>query len=179
MSPRRCRLVRCVAAHLTLLTVALGAGCGAGSAGADVRLSAAEFRAQADAVCKRANAKILALNQEDIGGTPDEFVRGIDRGLAVVAEELTELRRITPPVAMELAFMSALDQLDKRQVTVRRLRDRYAKGARSEGELADDVTLAQQAITEARAKGKALGLTECFDEDLAQTSDAPVNPVSP
>jgi hypothetical protein len=160
------------------LAVLLGAGCG-GSGGTVERLSAGEFRAQADAICKRANAKILALNHEDVGGGPDVLVRGIDRGLGVVARELTELRGIAPPIAMESMFAEALDQLDKRQGIVRRIRDRYAGGERSAAALATDVALAEQAIAAARGQAESLELTQCFDEDLAQSGDTPVVPLSP
>ena len=157
--------------------MALVAGCGGGSDPGGGRLSTVEFRAQADAICEQANAKIVSLGSEAAGGSPQAFVRGVERGLEAVSIELTALGQLQPPAEMASTFASALDRLDRRQVIVRRLRERYARDAAAE--LASDVELAERAIAAARTKAKSLGLTECFDEDLSQTSAAPLTPVAP
>jgi hypothetical protein len=134
------------AAPILLLCLA-AAGCGGGGGGGGDRLSAAEYREQADAICKQADEDLRALPQPKSAAELNDFV---DKVEPIVNGAVDDLDDLNPPEDLEQAHdrwvnqnrdvLNALDDLRNASATTIRQRatefanlsDRATKTARDD-----------------------------------------------
>src|SRR5215208_1237742 len=109
------------AAALLALTAAL-AGCGGGDDGGK-RLSAAQYRRQADAICARTNADLRALDTPDSLNAMKDFV---DEAKPIAQSAVDDFAELQPPEDLETAHdrwvgqnrrvVELLDELTEQQL---------------------------------------------------------------
>jgi hypothetical protein len=139
---------------LTIAVIgALAAGCGGGS---DGRLSKQEFLQQANAICKRYDAKVAALGSPS---SPADIPRFVEKGIPVIQQGIAELRALRPPADLESDYNRMLDETEKAIPAARRLADAAENR---------DAAAVQKAIEEGNAADEAsdriatkLGLSKC------------------
>jgi hypothetical protein len=95
-------------ALLTLLAGVLSA-CG------DSRLSAAELRSQAGAIC---HATADAIDRIAVPDTPDQGARFLRRGLLRMGPELTRLKALKPPTDLEPEYRQAIELATRELSTI-------------------------------------------------------------
>jgi hypothetical protein len=143
---------------LALVLAALLSGCGGDEDGD--RLSAEEFRTQANAICAEYNQTIADLGEPP---SPEEIPGYVDRVIPVVEDGLAELRALNPPAELEEDYNTMLDEVAK-----------AIPAARALGEAAadQDVTALQEAIEEGQRADEAadqiarrLGLDRCAADE--------------
>jgi hypothetical protein len=143
---------------LGLVLAALLSGCGGNDNGD--RLSAEEFRTEANAICAEYNQKIADLGEPP---SPEEIPGYVDRVIPVVEDGLAELRALNPPAELEEDYNTMLDEVAK-----------AIPAARALGEAAadQDVTALQEAIAEGQRADEAadeiarrLGLETCAADE--------------
>ena len=144
------------------LVAALGAGAlviaGCGGGGNGDRLSRAEFVSQADAICRRYEARLEALGQPM---NVTELRSFADKALPIAKDGRRELEDLEPPEELEDTYDAWLEQGDEAIEIVERLRDAAADGDRAEiGRIAAD---AQRTDAEANRLAGELGFEECGD----------------
>lgn len=129
------------------------AGCGGG--GGD-RLSKEDFQQQANAVCKKYDAKIKALGQPTSPADIPEFV---EKGIPVIQQGIAELRALRPPEELQADYDRMLDETEKAIPAARKLADAAEK---------QDAAAVQEAIKAGNDADQAsdrlatkLGLSEC------------------
>jgi hypothetical protein len=132
---------------------ALAVGCGGGGGGD--RLSKQEFQQQANAICKRYNAKIAALGP----ASPSDIPQFVEKGVPVIQQGIAELRALRPPADLEDDYNRMLDEAERAIPAARKLGDAAAK---------QDAAAVQQAIKAGNAADQAsdriatkLGLSDC------------------
>lgn len=139
------------------LAVPLAAGCGGDGPG---RLSAADYRERADAICAAADTALADLDEPRDATALETFLR---RGLAIGRRELDGLRALAPPAA------SARDHDAATALIERQLRIvESALGRLDDGEDPVDVLMAaDRAVGDlaerADARARAIGLRVCGD----------------
>jgi hypothetical protein len=137
-SASRNATLRRLRAGLTSATIAfvlaLGAGCGGG--GSEDRLTAADFRQQANAICEKYNEKIQAIGNPS---TPEEIPEFVNKGIPVIRQGIAELRALRPPAELEDDYDRMLDETEKAIPAAQKL----AKAAKNR-----DAAAAQEAIAE-------------------------------
>lgn len=131
-------------------------GCGGG--GGSDRLSADEFRQQANAVCDKYDAKITALapsSGADVASSVEKVIPLIEQGLA-------ELRALNPPEELADDYDRMLDETAKAIPAARKLADAAAN---------QDTAAMQEALQEGRRASDEsdriateLGLTQCVSD---------------
>jgi hypothetical protein len=143
---------------LGLSLAALLSGCGGDDDGD--RLSAEEFRTQANAICAEYNQKVTDLGEPP---SPEEIPGYVDSVIPVVEDGLAELRDLNPPAELEEDYNAMLDEVAK-----------AIPAARALGEAAadQDVTALQEAIEEGQRADEAadqiarrLGLDRCAADE--------------
>jgi hypothetical protein len=134
----------------------LAAGCGGGS---DGRLSEAEFREQANAICSEYDGRI-----EDLGepGSLEEVPEFVNQAIPVIEDGLAELRELEPPEELEADYDRMLDETEKSVGVAERLRDAAAEGSRQA--VQDALEEGNAADSESDRIARELGLEECADE---------------
>ena len=138
---------------------ALAAGCGGGE-----RLSKAEFVAQADAICRRYEARLDALGQPM---NVTELRSFADKALPIAKDGREDLGKLSPPAELEDSYDAWLDQGDEAIEIVERLRDAAADGDNAAIEkIAAD---ARRTDAEANRLARELGFEQC-GETAAPTS---------
>ena len=139
------------------------AGCG--DDGGGERLSSAEFVAQADAICRRYEARLDALGQPTNFAELRSFA---DKALPIAKDGRDELDDLTPPEELEDTYDAWLDQGDEAIEIVERLRDAAEEGDQAEiGRIAAD---AQRTDAEANRLARQLGFEECGETAAPTTS---------
>ena len=149
------------AAARPLTRVALAAGVlvllsACGGNGSGDRLSAEEFREQANAICAEFDEKISGLatpsSPEDIPGYVEEVIPLVEDGLA-------ELRALNPPEEFEEDYETMLDETEKAIPAARAL---------SEAAVEEDPAAVEDALAQGQEADEAsdrvadeLGLDEC------------------
>lgn len=162
----RSRIAAVGVAAIAALAVA---GCGGGSGGgaSSTAPSAADFRAQADAICTTAKAEIDAL------GTPSsaaDLKAFFPKALATNATQLAALRKLTPPAELEAEWTSAIGLLDKQQGLLDGAAKRIAGGEDPVAvitDVQDEIDPIDATLT---TKAKDLGLTVCGSDDNSSGS---------
>ena len=129
------------------------AACGGGG---DNRLSKEDFQQQANAICKRYDAKIKALGTPTSVADIPDFV---EKGVPLIRQGLAELRALKPPAELEDDYNQMLDETEKAIPAARKLADAAAK---------QDAAAVQEALQEGNAADNAsdriatkLGLSDC------------------
>ena len=140
---------------VALAVAAVGpAACGGGDGGE--RLSTAEFVAQADAICRKYEARLDALGQPT---NVTELRSFADKALPIARDGRNELDDLRPPEELEDEYDAWLEQGDEAFEIVERLRDAAGEGDQAEiGRIAAD---AQRTDAEANRLAGELGFEEC------------------
>ncbi len=138
-----------------VLAAALLAGCGSSSSGT---LSKAAYTKQADAICKKYNAKVKALKTPS-GNDPQAIADFFAQGKKLAQQRLAELRALKPPDSLKADVDRAygleqqvIDRLD--QVSAALTDRNQASYQKLTGEL-------NKLSGEADAIAKKLGLPNC------------------
>ena len=143
------RLVALGAGALTL------AGCSGGGDSGE-RLSKAEFVAQADAICRKYEARLDALGQPT---NVTELRAFADKALPIAKDGRDELDDLKPPENLEDTYDAWLEQGDEAIEIVERLRDAAEEQDQAEiGKIAAD---AQRTDAEANRLAGELGFEQC------------------
>lgn len=175
LSPR----LRATFAATACAAVAFGAAaCGGddtSSSSTSAALSADEFRSQANAVCKTFNDQ-NATTPDPTG--PTEIAAYLDKMLPMAQEELTKLEALTPPVELKPDFDASLTAQGKSLDLIGKARDRV-KGGEDAMSVIQEVSPEINTLNdEAKAKQRAIGLTECAADksDTSTTASTPTTP---
>jgi hypothetical protein len=133
--------------------IALLSACGGGG---EDRLSAEEFREQANAICLEYDDRIDAL---ETPGSPEDIPGYVEEVIPIVEEGLAELRALQPPEEFEEDYETMLDETAKAIPAARALSDAAAE---------EDAAAVQDAIAQGQRADEAssrvaneLGLEEC------------------
>jgi hypothetical protein len=125
------------------LAVVVGSGCGGDDAGGD-RLSADEFRQQANAICEKYDEKIQAIASPS---SPAEIPEFISEGIPLLRQGIAELRALEPPADLEADYDHMLDETQKAIPAAQKLAEAAKKNdaeavqeAIQEGEQADSAS---------------------------------------
>ncbi|MCC6224409.1 MAG: hypothetical protein IT201_13085 [Thermoleophilia bacterium] len=148
---------RAAAAVAALALAGVAAGCGGGGGGD--RLSKEEFIAQADAICKQANADIDALGEPT---SLEEIVTLAASAIKIQEESLAELRALKPPEEDEATLNEAYDLVEQ-QVEV----GKKVQAAAEAGDMETiEALIAENEPLDEQADQIALdyGLTECGND---------------
>jgi hypothetical protein len=141
---------------LAALGVGILAMTGCGGGGGGERLSKAEFVAQADAICRKYEARLDALGQPM---NVTELRSFADKALPIAKDGRDELDDLKPPEELENNYDAWLEQGDEAIEIVERLRDAAAEGDQAEIErIAAD---AQRTDAEANRLAGELGFEQC------------------
>ncbi len=135
----------------------IAVGCGGGGDGG--RLSEAEFRAQANAVCLKYDERIEALGEPESLEEVPEFV---DQALPIIEEGVAELRELEPPEELEADYDRMLAETERSVGVAQRLRDAAAEG--DQQALQDAFEEGNAADSQSDRIARELGLDECADE---------------
>ncbi len=154
-----------------LVIAAVTAGCGGSDASAPsssapattAALSPAAYRAQANAICQAAAAKITALAEPD---SPEAFRTFFTEYVDTTRTFVTNLNALTPPPELAKDVASYI-KLQEQVVTTSQGALDGMKGGRDPesafGDVNDDLT---QLETDSSAVAKRLGLDQCIDPQL-------------
>jgi hypothetical protein len=96
---------RLITALLALIALALAAGCGGGGGSGD-RLSAAEFREAADAICAEYDQKIQDLGEPE---SLEDLNAFIERAIPIIEEGFNKLDELQPPEELEADWDRAME----------------------------------------------------------------------
>ena len=136
-----------------ILVFALVPACGGGGGN---RLSKEDFQQQANAICKRYDAKIAALGNPT---SPSDIPDFVAKGIPLIQQGLAELRALRPPAELQADYNRMLDETERAIPAARKLSDAAAK---------QDAAAVQEALQEANAADQAsdriatkLGLSDC------------------
>jgi hypothetical protein len=158
---RRLR-TRLTAALLTLVGAAAlaGAGCGGGDGGGSGdRLSAAEFREAADAICAEYDQKIQELGEPE---SLEDLTEFIGRAIPIIEEGFDKLDDLQPPEELEADWDRAIEvNAENLQLT----KDLQAAAESDDEERVQEI-LAQAGQNEEETDRLArdLGLQRCGEE---------------
>jgi hypothetical protein len=142
------------AAALLAVSAAL-AGCGGGDSDGN-RLSSAEYRRQADAICAKANADLRALEPPDSLAAMKDFV---DDAKPIAQRAVDDLDELEPPQQLEQAHERWVEQNRHIVELLDELTEQQLPGVASKAREFDRVT--KQTNETARDD---LGLDECGAE---------------
>lgn len=144
-------------AGLLLGCAAILSACGGG---AGDRLSAEDFREQANAICAQYNDKVSALGTPT---SPEEIPEFVEQGIPLIEEGLAELRALKPPEELEEDYDAMLDETAKAIPAARDL---------SEAAADQDAAAVQEAIAQGQRADEAadrlatkLGLDSCASSE--------------
>jgi hypothetical protein len=112
-----------------VVALAMLAGCGGDDNGGGERLSRAQFVAQADAICRRYEARLDALGQPMNVAELRSFA---DKALPIAREGREELGELNPPEDLEETYDDWLEHGDHAIEIVERLRDAAEDGDQAE-----------------------------------------------
>jgi hypothetical protein len=136
------------AVGVALVLVCLAAGCGGGGK--------EKFQQQANAICKRYDAKVTALGAPS---SPADIPQYVEKAIPIIQQGLVELRALEPPQELASDYNRMLDETAKAIPAARDLGDAAAK---------NDAAAVQKALNEGSAANKnadrlatKLGLPEC------------------
>jgi len=131
------------------------AGCDGGGDGGE-RLSKAEFISQADAICRKYEARLDALGQPTNVSDLRSFA---DKALPIAREGREELGRLEPPAGLEDTYDSWLEHGDEAIEIVERLRDAAAENDQAEiQQIARD---AEETDRESNRLAAEIGFEQC------------------
>jgi hypothetical protein len=141
------------------MAVALASGCG-GDGGEGDRLSADEFRQQANGICQKYDEKIQAIGNpsspEEVGDFVDEVVPLLQQGIA-------ELRTLRPPAEAEADYDRMLDETEKAIPAAQQLGEAAANN--DPAALQKALKAGQQADNASDEIATELGLAGCASSD--------------
>jgi hypothetical protein len=161
---RRLR-TRLRAALLTFVASAslAGAGCGGGGGGGSGdRLTAAEFRQAADAICAEYDQKIQDLGEPE---SLEDLTDFIGRAIPIIEEGFNELEELQPPEELEADWDRAMEvNAENLQLT----KDLQAAAeAGNDQEVQEILARASQNEEETDRLARELGLQRCGEESGA------------
>lgn len=143
------RIIAWIIVGLVLLSACGGDGSGD-------RLSAEEFREQANAICAEYDGKIDAIETPD---SPEDIPGYVEEVVPVVEDGLAELRALNPPEEFEEDYETMLDETAKAIPAAQAL---------SEAAVEEDPAAVEDAIAQGQEADEAsdriateLGLDEC------------------
>jgi hypothetical protein len=139
----------------------LTASCGgSGGNGNEGRLSAAEFRDQAEAICKHVEETDVA---EPSG--PSDLMRYLDEFSGVIDEAAADFRALEPPEDFASQWNQYVRYVDEGAAKLHQLRDRAEGASLAEiGQLANELNADITRLAErGHAIERELGLDECVD----------------
>ena len=139
------------------------AGCGGGGGNGE-RLSKSDFVAQADAICRKYEARLDALEQPT---NVTELRSFAEKALPIAKDGRDELDDLQPPEELEDTYDAWLEQGDEAIQIVERLRDAAAKA--DEAEIERIAADAQRTDAEANRLAGELDFEQC-GETAAATS---------
>jgi hypothetical protein len=145
---------------LVALTALAAAGCGGegGGAGGD-RLSAAEFRQAADAICAEYDQKIQDLGEPE---SLEDLTEFIGRAIPIIEEGFSKLEELQPPEELEADWNRAMEvNAENLQLT----KDLQAAAeAGNEERVQEILAQASQNEEETDRLARELGLQRCGEE---------------
>jgi hypothetical protein len=150
--------VRFRVAIILPVVAALIAGCGGGE-NSD-RLSAAEFRQQANAICDKYDAKIAAIGTPT---SPEDIPEFVEKGIPLIEQGLAELRALNPPEDLEADYDRMLDETAKAIPAARKLADAAAK--QDAAAVQEALQAGNEADAESDRLATKLGLDRCAAEE--------------
>ena len=119
-------------------------------------MTRAEFVAQADAICRKYEARLDALGQpEDVG----ELRSFADRALPIARDGREELGELSPPAELEEDYDAWLEQGNEAIEIVERLRDAAEDG--DQAEIQQIAQEAQRVDAESNRLAGELGFEQC------------------
>jgi hypothetical protein len=149
--------VRLRPAIILAVVAAVVAGCG-GDGGSD-RLSTAEFRQQANAICGEFDAKIAAIGAPT---SPEDIPEFVEKGIPLIQQGLAELRALNPPEELEADYNRMLDETAKAIPAARKLADAAAK--QDAAAVQEALQEGEEADAESDRLATKLGLDRCAAE---------------
>jgi hypothetical protein len=154
----RTRLITALLALIALAALA-AAGCGGDGGDGGDRLSAAEFREEADAICAEYDQKIQDLGEPE---SLDDLNSFIERAIPIIEEGFNKLDELQPPEELEADWNRAMDiNSENLQLT----RDLQAAAESGNAERVQEI-LAQAGNNEEEKDrlARELGLQRCGQE---------------
>lgn len=143
-----------------LAVICLGAcGGGGGTASGGDRLSAAEFREQADAICAEYEGQLDALGAPTSLNDLEDFVA---KAVPILEEGNAELNRLRPPEELEEQWNRALEINNDQLATVRDLEEAVAEG--DQGRMQELLQQGNEASAEADRLAAEMGLEQCGNQ---------------
>lgn len=138
--------------------VAAGCGGGSGGAGGD-RLSAAEFRQAADAICAEYDQRIQDLGEPE---SLEDLTEFIGRAIPVIEEGFNKLEELQPPEELEADWDRAMEvNAENLQLT----KDLQAAAESGNDERVQEILAqASQNEEETDRLARELGLQRCGEE---------------
>lgn len=177
------RAIRRPLAGLAIVgAAALIAGCGGGS---DDRLSADDFRSQADAVCAEANRATDAIAAPT---SADEVLAFLEATRGVTVPNIDKLKDINPPEDLQAKWDEAIDLQESQVELMDSAIDRIKGGEDADAVLNEISSQAGSNQERLRTLARELGLEVCGADDDADepttttetdTTDTTLDPVSP
>ena len=145
---------------LVALTALAAAGCGGGGGGASGdRLSAAEFRQAADAICAEYDQKIQDLGEPE---SLEDLTAFIGRAIPIIEEGFNKLEELQPPEELEADWNRAIEvNAENLQLT----KDLQAAAESGNDERVQEILAqASQNEEETDRLARELGLQRCGEE---------------
>jgi len=145
---------------LVALTALAAAGCGGGGGGASGdRLSAAEFRQAADAICAEYDQKIQDLGEPE---SLEDLTAFIGRAIPIIEEGFNKLEELRPPEELEADWNRAIEvNAENLQLT----KDLQAAAESGNDERVQEILAqASQNEEETDRLARELGLQRCGEE---------------
>jgi hypothetical protein len=144
---------------VTVAAVAASCG-GSGENGSERRLSAAEFRDQAEAICKR-----VEESETTEPSDASDLTRYLDESIATVEEAAADFRALEPPEDFGSRWNQYMQFVDEAVAKLHEFRDRTEGASVAEiGQLANEFGANMSRLEErGHAIERELGLDECLD----------------
>jgi chromosome segregation ATPase len=137
-----------------LVAIALVAGCGGGGSG--TRLTKQEYASKADAICGKYNRQVKDLsNPQNLS----ELEKVADQTLAILANAITDLKKLNPPASEQAKADQWLTQVENLEEDLTEIRD----GAKDKNMQAVQAVLpkAEEHNRRSNALATELGMTVC------------------
>jgi hypothetical protein len=151
----RTRLITALLALIALAALA-AAGCGGGGGDGGDRLSAAEFRETADAICAEYDQKIQELGEPE---SLEDLNRFIERAIPIIEEGFNKLDELQPPEELEADWNRAMDINSENLQLTRDLQAAAESG--NEARVQEILQQAGQNEEETDRLARELGLQRC------------------
>jgi hypothetical protein len=149
-------VIRALAVAVVAAATILAGGCGGGDSD---RLSAEEFRQQANGVCRDVNQELESMDQPT---SPAEVGDFVSRAIPVFQSGLDRMREINPPEELESDFTRFVDESAKAIPAAEKLQE--AAENQDPDALQEAIQEGDQADERSDEIARDLGLTDCARE---------------